>query len=443
MVVASLGWGRVGSVRARAGSPKWSHLHGCWKPSPLEVLGIEGTRFAAWAALLLLPVLGAALSAGLDQTRTEISEARSHSQVQSLRGLRNSVDILVDRWGVPHIFATNEEDLFFAQGFNAARDRLFQLDLWRRRGLGLLSEALGPDYIEQDRAARLFLYRGPISDEWKAYNPRNPERVEQVVRSFTSGINAFIDYAASHPEKLPWEFKQFGYQPARWMPEDVVRIRSHGLTRNLLSEISRARTACVADIKADEVRSGLQPPWGTSIPERLDACLPRDFARVFRLATQAVRLARPQRAVTGPLQALGGEDPADPNPAADGSNNWVVAPAKSATGRAIMANDPHRAYSVPSLRYIVHLSAPTLDVIGAGEPVLPGISIGHNGTIAFGLTIFPIDQEDLYVYELHATDPHLYGTVTDGSPSACFARRSRSRENALFPSNFSSRATGP
>src|SRR4029077_6705488 len=94
----------------------------------------------------------------------------------------------------------------------------------------------------------------------------------------------------------------------------------------------------------------------------------------------------------------------------EGSNSWTISPARSATGRAILANDPHRAYSAPSLRYLVHLSTRGLDVSGAAEPALPGISLGHNGTIAFGLTIFNIDQEDLYTYELNAEGTHYkYG----------------------------------
>ena len=103
----------------------------------------------------------------------------------------------------------------------------------------------------------------------------------------------------------------------------------------------------------------------------------------------------------------------------EGSNNWVVAPPSRRTGRAILANDPHRAYTTPSLRYIAHLTAPGLNVIGAGEPALPGISIGQNGTIAFGLTIFNIDQEDLYVYEFNPDNPTLVPLPewlgTDGS----------------------------
>src|SRR5271165_84765 len=91
--------------------------------------------------------------------------------VMQVAGLRQPAEILVDRWGVPHIFAANNDDAFFAQGFNAARDRLFQIDLWRRRGLGRLAEVLGPAYVERDQAARLFLYRGDMDREWAAYGP--------------------------------------------------------------------------------------------------------------------------------------------------------------------------------------------------------------------------------------------------------------------------------
>jgi penicillin amidase len=323
------------------------------------------------------------------------------TEVVQLPGLRQPVEILVDRWGVPHIFAENENDLFFAQGFNAARDRLFQLDLWRRRGLGQLAEVLGPEYVEQDRAARLFLYRGDMEREWRAYSSKSTMDAARIARKFAAGINAYIDYVKARPGQMPWEFRHLGYEPSKWAPADVVRIRSHGLTRNLLSEVARARTACAGDLKADEIRSGLQPPWETAIPEGLDSCLPRDLLRMFQLATAAVRFGNDR------LHAAL-DDPWPAESLLEGSNNWVVAPGRTATGRAIMANDPHRAYGIPSLRYIVHLAAPGLDVIGAGEPVLPGISIGHNGTIAFGLTIFPIDQEDLYVYELQPGNPGYY-----------------------------------
>src|SRR5258708_20138017 len=145
-----------------------------------------------------------------------------------LPGLREPVEILVDRWGVPHIYARNEADLFFAQGFNAARDRLFQIDLWRRRGLGQLSEEFGPAFVEQDKATRLFLYRGDMNRERAAYGPS----ARQIAENFVAGINAYIDWLTRHPERTPWEFKQLGSAPAKWSARHVVSIRSLPLPSN-------------------------------------------------------------------------------------------------------------------------------------------------------------------------------------------------------------------
>jgi len=306
-------------------------------------------------------------------------------------GLAQPAEILIDRWGVPHIYARSTADAYFVQGFNAARDRLFQIDLWRRRGLGRMAAVMGSAYVEQDRAARLFLYRGDIRKEWATYAPD----ARAIAESFTTGINAYIEWLGKHRERMPVEFGVLGYGPEKWEAADVVRIRSHGLTRNVTSEVARAKTLCAAGpekgVHFDQARSGLQPSWEIIVPDGLDPCLPPDVLKVFTLATQTVPFEKPNTE---------GFD--------DGSNNWAIAPGKSATGRPILAGDPHRAYSTPSLRYIVHVNAPGLNIIGAGEPALPGIAMGHNGTIAFGLTIFPIDQEDLYVYELNPTNPRLY-----------------------------------
>lgn len=336
------------------------------------------------------------------------SGPQAAAQIHHVSGLKRPAQILVDRWGVPHIYAQTQDDVFFAQGFNAARDRLFQIDLWRRRGLGQMSSVFGTAFIEQDRATRLFLYRGDMKREWRAYG----ENAERIAASFVSGINAYIDSVAGDAKKLPFEFRQFGYAPEKWLAEDVVRIRSHGLTRNLTSEVARAHVACKADLKADRIRAGLSPKWETSVPAGLDPCLPGDLLQVFALATQSVAIAAPPPG----MGAESGQRDDGPRVVAikpaenflEGSNAWVIAPGKSTTGRPILANDPHRSYSTPSIRYIAHLSAPGLDVIGAGEPALPGISIGHNGSIAFGLTIFSIDQEDLYVYELNPANPLEY-----------------------------------
>ncbi|MDO8287581.1 MAG: penicillin acylase family protein, partial [Rhodoferax sp.] len=108
-------------------------------------------------------------------------------QTVKVAGLQQPAQILVDRWGVPHIYAASQDDAFFVQGYNAARDRLFQIDLWRRRGLGRLSEVFGPSFVEQDTASRLFLYRGDMQKEWQAYG----KNAQGIAERFVAGINSF------------------------------------------------------------------------------------------------------------------------------------------------------------------------------------------------------------------------------------------------------------
>ncbi len=157
--------------------------------------------------------------------------AQNHSYTVS--GLEQTAEIVVDEWGVPHIYANTHYDAFFVQGFNAARDRLWQIDVWRRRGLGQLSEVFGAEYLDQDRATRLFLYRGDMYREWLAYG----SDAKRIAEAFTSGINAYIDVLDENPELLPPEFDLLKYSPARWSPSDVVRIRGHGLWGNIDREV--------------------------------------------------------------------------------------------------------------------------------------------------------------------------------------------------------------
>ncbi|MCJ2016580.1 penicillin acylase family protein [Methylobacterium sp. E-065] len=333
----------------------------------------------------------------------------------ALPGLDGPAEIRVDRWGLAHIRAGSARDAFRAQGFNAARDRLWQLDLWRKRGLGLLAANFGPGYLAQDRAARLFLFRGDMAAEWAAYGPQD---TKAIVTAFVDGLNAYVALTEARPELLPPEFALTDTRPARWQPEDVVRIRSHGLVRNVLSEVARARVLARAEsreagLAADNLRKRISPPHEPLVPDGLDAAdWPDDLLDDFRLATATVGFSPERLAATrdeawawSKVDAHGAvtRGPrAAPKEPAEGSNNWVVGPSRTETGRPILASDPHRVYLQPSLRYAVHLTAPGLDVIGAGEPALPGISIGHNGHAAFSLTIAPMDQEDLFVC---ATDP--------------------------------------
>ena len=325
----------------------------------------------------------------------------------TVAGLNGPADIVIDHWCIAHIFAANIHDAFFLQGYNAARDRLWQIDLWRKRGLGLLAKSLGPAYIDQDRAARLFLYRGGMEKEWAAYAPDS----RQWVTAFVDGVNAYVAQVQSGARPLPVEFKLTDSRPETWSAEDVLRIRSHALVSNVTSEVARARVVCAGGLKADELRRKIEPlGHKVTIPPGLNPCdVPADVLKDYLLATKQVDF----RALTATAQHadLSAERQlaaALDTQSTEGSNNWVIAPSRTATGRPILANDPHRQLGSPSLRYIVALNAPGLNIIGAGEPALPGISLGHNDDIAFGITIFAIDQEDLYVYELSKSNPDAY-----------------------------------
>ena len=331
-------------------------------------------------------------------------------ELVTLPGLSGPATITIDRWGIPHIVAANRADLFFAQGLNVARDRLWQIDLWRKRGLGRLAADFGPGYLEQDRASRLFLYRGSMAAEWAAYEGNG----EAVCRSFVAGINAYIDIVSREPDRLPPEFQIARTKPEKWSPEDVVRVRSHALSRNALSEVLRANVMSRADAETDLLRQNLEP---TVIPRpAVDinlAAVPMAVLDLFKLACAPVNF-EPQR-LAATLEeasawrkvAVAGE--VERHAEVQGSNNWVVGAGRTESGRPILANDPHRVHAIPSLRYLVHLSCPDLNVIGAGEPNSPGVTMGQNGTAAFGLTIFTgPDQEDVYVYETAPNQPDLY-----------------------------------
>jgi penicillin G amidase len=326
-----------------------------------------------------------------------------------VEGLGAPAEIAIDRWGIPHLRASTRDDLFFVQGFNAARDRLWQIDLWRKRGLGLLAADFGPGYLAQDYAARLFLYRGDIAAEWASYAPD----ARAICLAFTTGINAYVALTEREPARLPAEFLLFGTRPARWRAEDVVRVRTHALTRNAISEVQRANVLKHADLKTDLLRCGLAPMAEPRFADGVGpADMPMEALDLFRLATapvsfEPVRLAARLDEAWTWIKATeaGGVERTTPE---EGSNSWAVHGSRTATGRPILANDPHRNHALPSLRYLVHLTMPGFDAIGAGEPAVPGLSLGHNGAVAFGLTIFRADQEDVYVYETAADDPNLY-----------------------------------
>ena len=347
----------------------------------------------AWALLASATLTFALIAADASAQPTE-------QRTYELPGLTDDVRIAVDSAGVPHIYADSTADLFFAQGVNAARDRLFQLDLQRRQGLGELSEAFGAQYLEHDKAARTFMFRGDMDAEWESYGPGAREAAER----FTEGVNAYVGLIEEHPEKAPPEFQELGYSPALWEPEDIVRIRSNSLGGNFTGEVTRSLFACAQDLDFGGVVTGSEPEHEVTIPDGLDPCsVSPDVLTPFILAVSPVSLGE-EGAPAFDVQ----DETLRRMLEAEGSNSWTIAPERTSTGRPILAGDPHRSIQAPSLRYVVHLSGPEFDVIGAGEPFLPGISMGHNGTAAFGLTFLNADQQDLYVYDLDPQDSSRY-----------------------------------
>jgi penicillin G amidase len=375
------------------------------------------------ALRLALGVLAVGLTAATSGQNTALREqARTAlSQTQgtiALPGLDGPVDVIRDTWGVPHIYATSEHDLFFAQGFVAAQDRLWQLDLWRRIAEGQLSAILGPAGIKRDTFARLLRYRGDWDAEWSGYGPR----ARQIVEAFVAGINAQIDIASLRAETLPIEFQMTASRPGRWTPQTVVgRMAGYVMTRNGRTEVQRARLVARLGAERAAALMPTNPPVVLAVPEGLDlADITENILDITTGTSESVDFSplRPPASDRSPGLALAGPlvvPPAPvsallapPDPAEIGSNDWVVSGKLTASGKPLLANDPHRALMLPSLRYTVHLTAPGWNVIGAGEPALPGIAAGHNDRVAFGFTIVGIDQQDLYVERLDPGDANRY-----------------------------------
>jgi len=334
----------------------------------------------------------------------------------TIAGLSQPVEILKDRWGISHIYAKNEADLFFAQGYNVARDRLFQLELWRRQATGTVSEILGRRELKRDIGNRLFMYRGDLKQELNWYHPRG----ESIIQAFVDGVNAYISETQKNPALLTPEFKMLGITPGKWTPAVVVS-RFNGLLGNIDEEMNLA--LAVRAIGAEKVKDleYFQPanPDLKMDPAVDSSLLAKNILELYHAFRTPIKFVPEELAAAyrGQSQAVARLDDSVEAPSAIdlstrrqdiGSNNWVVSGKLTATGFPMMMNDPHRNQQTPSLRYWVHLVAPGWDVIGGGEPALPGVSIGHNDFGAWGLTIFGTDSEDLYVYDTNPANPNEY-----------------------------------
>ena len=340
-------------------------------------------------------------------------------QTETLRikGLYQQVEVLRDSIGINHIYAKNQHDLFFTQGYCVARDRLFQLELWRRQATGTTAEILGPKELKRDIGARLFKFRGNMNKEMNHYHPQGKE----IITAFVEGINTYIRKINKHKDLLPIEFKLLGITPYEWTPE-VVISRHQGLLYNINDELKTGQAVALAGVKEVKKLNWYHPKdpnikldtainakalLSSKILEIYNAFRHRvNFKNDLEAALLKNNNSRKARQAISRLEDIFSEQ--EVQLTMTGSNSWVVNGKHTQSGYPILANDPHRTIAVPSLRYMVHLHAPGWNVIGGGEPEIPGVSIGHNSYGAWGLTVFRTDAEDLYVYRLNPKNLNQY-----------------------------------
>ena len=340
---------------------------------------------------------------------TLLTSLLSCSPTKTLK-LNDKVEVLRDKFGINHIYANNQRDLFYMQGYLAARDRLFQFEIWRRQATGTVSEIFGESELERDIGTRLFMFRGDIKEELNHYHDDGYE----IITSYTDGINAYISEVRNNPESLPIEFKILGIKPEIWTPADVIS-RHQGLLGNIGLELNIGRA--VSKIGVDKVKD-LQ--WfhpkdpELKLDEKItEEDLDQDILKLYNAYRKPIKFKKEylleEFRKNEDLEVSFLENSKNlEDEFSIGSNNWVISGKKSESGFPILANDPHRTIVAPSLRYLTHLVAPGWNVIGGGEPEIPGISIGHNGHGAWGLTVFRTDAEDLYIYELNPENSKQY-----------------------------------
>lgn len=341
------------------------------------------------------------------------AEAEAKASEMAVAGLRGNVTVRRDRLAIPYIEASNLDDLYIAQGYVAASDRLWQMDLLRRTARGELSEILGSAALEEDKRHRAFRF-GPLAQQMVE---RLSPPMRAALEAYAKGVNAFIE--SLDAVALPPEFRVLQYKPRPWTPADslvISKLLAETLTTSWPIDMMRAALAGLpADRRAEllprtspldvlvvgsdeSVRSGSAKSG--SAQDR-----PTESGRLVAEAEMMGEVARVSDVMRRSLERIGlySEDLA-------ASNNWVVSGRLSVTGKPLLANDPHLSPSAPSIWYMVHLTAPGLHVAGVTIAGEPGVIIGHNDHIAWGITNVEADVEDLYAEKFDGINSRRYLT---------------------------------
>ena len=340
-----------------------------------------------------------------------------------MQGLRAPVTVTRDQWGIPHIVAANTDDLFFAQGFVQAQDRLFQMDLWKRSAQGRLSEVLGANFIQRDSMTRRIQFRGDLEREWASYGPDT----RRIAVAFTNGINAWVRIARRDP---PEEFALAGWQPDLWRPEDLLnRTDAFLASTGALAELLRARLisaigpqranvllpaagdghvvldeavdlSAITFVVSDAVRRIGTPPFFLTLAGHVS-----DAPRPGR-ATGELRQAPPDALRNPPISANSAALAELPAARTAGITAWVEGAKRTSSDGPSVGIEEAGSLVAPSRVYLVHLTAPGWNVIGAARPWLPGVVAGHNDRVAWAMAPLAIDTQDIVVERVNPADPH-------------------------------------
>ena len=335
-----------------------------WQKTLVGVAGLAGLAGGAYYLLMRRP---------LPKVKGEIS----------FSGLHEPVEIITDRYGVPHIYAQNEDDLYFAQGYIHANERMWQMELNRRISSGRLSEIFGAIALETDRFARRLGMHRAADDAIKHIS----EHSKRILDAYAQGVNAYIN---RNQNKLPVEFTILRFKPEPWRIEDSIqwsKMMGWNLGGNWETEVIRARiVAKLGAERAAKLEAGYDPNHPLIIPSGVEY--------------QGINLGMLEQYEQ--LKQLSGFG------MLGASNNWVVDGTMTTTGMPILCNDPHLGQAAPSIWYECHLVAGDINVIGVSFPGTPGVVIGHNQYIAWGVTNAISDVEDLYIEKFNPNNPHQY-----------------------------------
>jgi penicillin amidase len=366
-------------------------------------------RGLAWVALILVVLVAVAIAAGLVWLHSVALAALPvlDGDVQAT-GLSAPVIVRRDAHGVPHIEAVNQDDLFVAQGYVTAQDRLWQMDVYRRNANGELAEVLGASLLKHDTAQRVLGFRATARRIYGQLSADDRRRVDAYAR----GVNLFI---TQHPNALPPEFRLLMYRPQPWSGADSISIGM--MMVDMLDthwDVKLAREQIAAKLNNPKLEADLYPvgSWRDRPPtgEVIDLTQPRpgpppptDDEDDDRTQASRELDLHGIRAILGLPECAG---------CAPGSNNWVIAGKHTASGKPLLSNDMHLSLTEPNIWYMADLSAPGFHAAGVTLPGMPFVIAGHNDHVAWGFTALFGDVQDLYVEKLDGKGNYQAGDST-------------------------------